>query len=58
VAHNTRRRSAGEAGRFFSECDSYRPYAGKLVRTIECEAHCVCRDWAARLRQSDYFEGG
>jgi hypothetical protein len=40
----------------FGECDMYRPYAGKLVAIVEYETNCTPRDWAACIRQSDYFE--
>lgn len=39
------------------ECDTYRPFAGKLVAMVEYDASCQSRDWAACRRQADYFEG-
>lgn len=38
------------------ECDTYRPFAGKLVAMVEYDADCTRRDWAACRHQSDYFE--
>lgn len=39
------------------ECDSYRPYAGKLVAMVEYDAACSSRHWAPCRQQADYFEG-
>jgi hypothetical protein len=38
------------------ECDTYLPYAGKLVAMVEYQTACQPHSWASCQRQTDYFE--